>query len=287
MKSFWLILVVLAIASPLGSGILVESPAPRVHCEGDSGRRHHPYVVGAAPDPWPVDGSIFRCAYGDGSWDGHYEFGVGGAWLMAEEGDGVTGGSLACWGAPADHPAARWSGIFVDERGAPFSFFRVHVDAVNNGPAPAPGEPDCGDGESDASALCLAYCQPPFWAGLDGAYVVTPEGTHGVVSSELAVHWACDDAPAEGTFQLDPAESTGPLASGCRGVRVANDGPGEVLVQSGLPGDGLVLCEPIPPGTTRTCVFHHSPGSFQLVATTPDAGASGSWTKVPMASPIG
>lgn len=139
----------------------------------------HPYgpATGRVLSP-PRDGAVPPCAYGDGTWDGHLEFALGGAWLLAAE-----PGASICFGGYADHDAG--TEIFVYDVafwsvGSDVAF-SVASDNLNNMPPLDPNAPNCGDHESDFAADCVNRCTPGFPPGLDGSYQVYVQGTSGHV----------------------------------------------------------------------------------------------------------
>lgn len=159
---------------------------PKPYCEARVGDMDtHDYappalekVVGA-----PLDGNAEDCD-GDGGLDsdGHLDFAVGGAFLLACDarcGDGSGDGARACYGMDADHRTAPLVRV-VDEALGEGALFTVSADLVDLA-APMPGVPRCGDFEADATQRCLGACVVPFRPGLDGAYVVYVQGTAGHV----------------------------------------------------------------------------------------------------------
>lgn len=167
--------VPLAFAHPGGLG------AAKPWCESAADRSVHDY--GAPSTGFLVflgsDGSIPPCPQADGTWDAHFEFAAGGAWLAAcGSACGDTGlglGSEACFGAPADH-APRTPIRVVDAAltaaGQPVRFW-VYVETGT----------DCGDFEADVGVACVDVCTPPWPPGPDGVYTIYVEGTTGHVEN--------------------------------------------------------------------------------------------------------
>ena len=159
-----------------------------------------------------LDGSAEGCGAGLLGDDGHHESGTGGALLVAESGDGVSGGGLACWGEAGHH--GRQVSVSDVVLGSEVSF-RVVVDHSGT----SLPEERCGDGvvqpcwppsigdppypiyiivdlvnaliyaifsdegstcnPLDREALCLATCSVGFPPGQDGAYHVIVSPTPG------------------------------------------------------------------------------------------------------------
>ena len=117
--------------------------------------------------------------------DGHAEYALGGAWLLACDwacgDDGLGGGSTACFGDVAHHAA--FPSVSVQDvvlgSGVVFDVAADHVDVV----ATAVGLPQdpCGDFENDVSQGCVGECTVAFGPGRDGAYQVLVQGTAGHV----------------------------------------------------------------------------------------------------------
>ena len=121
------------------------------------------------------DGSIPPCPYGDTTWDGHYEYAFGGAWLQAA--------ASVCTDAYPDHTPGSLisvSDVVLDLTFSDISF-SVYADTLNNNPLPE--DPNCGDWESDYGVDCVNFCAPGFPPGLDGTYQVYVSATYGVVSN--------------------------------------------------------------------------------------------------------
>ena len=163
-------------ASPGGDGLKRVRAAPKAECETSSTQTSlHSY--GAPGTGFVIflgsDGSVPPCPYGDTTWDGHYEWAFGGAWLMA--------GPMAeaCFGAYADHTPGTVIRVFDMVLSAVGSdvAFSVYADTMNNDPVPS--EPNCGDFESDYGVDCVNQCAPAFPPGLDGSYQVYVSGTTG------------------------------------------------------------------------------------------------------------
>lgn len=164
--------------------------APRTTCDSHTGDRDHEYgpstgfVLAAG-----TDGALDCENLLQG--DGHFEFALGGAWLLACEascgGDG--GGSFACWGTTADH-AAFPEVVVYDQVLSSFESeddhagnvaFQVSADLVNNVPPLDPNESNCGDFEDDMMQDCVDSCFVTFPPGLDGSYAVYVSGTSGSI----------------------------------------------------------------------------------------------------------
>ena len=120
-----------------------------------------------------LDGAVPPCPYGDTTWDGHYEFAVGGAWLQAA--------ASVCTDAYADHTPGSLIHVYdqaLTRAGSSISF-SVYSDTLNNNPVPE--DPDCGDFESDYGVDCVDACVPGFPPGIDGSYQVYVSGTAGII----------------------------------------------------------------------------------------------------------
>ena len=75
--------------------------------------------------------------------DGDLEWAMGGGWLAAESGDGVTSGSIACWGIEGHHFPG--SIVYVNDiTGLPVAF-TVTADFTDPASPVPPDGPDCGD----------------------------------------------------------------------------------------------------------------------------------------------
>lgn len=133
---------------------------------------------GSQPAP-PAPGVL--CPHGDG----HKEFAQGGAVLAVLSGDGVTYGSIVCYGQTAHHPAYGPVSVSDVVLGASVPFM-VGADTVDLTP-PTTG-PDCGDFQVDEEVDCVGSCTVPFLPGADGTYQVfvgrlSAQGTAGHVVS--------------------------------------------------------------------------------------------------------
>lgn len=161
----------LTLAHPNGLGL------PKTQCETDDDARVHDY--GEPSTGFTVwmnsDGSLPPCPYGDGLWDGHWDFAMGGAILLASE-----PGASYCYGGYAHHTphSVIWvqDAVLTDLLASDVGF-AVYSDALNN--LPLAEEPNCGDGETDFGVDCVNSCAPGFPPGLDGAYHVYVSGTTG------------------------------------------------------------------------------------------------------------
>ena len=122
------------------------------------------------------DWSIPPCNFGDTTWDGHYEYAFGGAWLQAA--------TSACTAAFADHAPGATITVYDNQLTGTLQSdvaFSVYADTLNNDPIPS--EPNCGDFESDYGVDCVNSCAPAFPPGLDGSYQVYVSGTSGSIST--------------------------------------------------------------------------------------------------------
>ena len=151
------------------------------------------------------------------SFDGDNEYAETGAALVAESGDGVNSGGIACWGVEGHHPVG--GSIYVTDLVALNVTFLVTADFTDPLSPVPPGEVDCGDGviqpcdptppqpadadpplniiidiinallyellnaegatctPGDNALVCLNHCTPTFDPGADGAYHVLVIGT--------------------------------------------------------------------------------------------------------------
>ena len=153
---------------------------PKLYCEAFDWHMHDygPPATGAALSDF-TDGNLEDCD-GDGvpgDYDRHSEYARGGAWLLVDPGD-MTYGSLACFGEEGHHPY--YGPITVIDAVLGPVEFRVASDWFSLVPTP-PGEPECGDLQSDEGALCVGTCSVTFGPGLDGSYAVFVAGTIGHV----------------------------------------------------------------------------------------------------------
>jgi hypothetical protein len=216
------------------------------------------------------DGNLAGDCDGDGivaDYDGHIEFAFGGGWLSA--GDDVP----ECNPEAAHHPRFGPFTVVDAVNGAGTQAFAVASDFITLVPPP-PGEPDCGDFESDEVTECVGTCTVTFPEGLDGTYQVYvgafDTGAVGTVGHiETAVGpVGCTDTSK--TFFLLPGGTSGPFTkkTGCSAVQITVT-QGSVDV----PGTG---CMNLGVGTT-TCAI--TGASYSIVAES--AGASGSHQQVP------
>lgn len=154
--------------------------AAKTYCEYLKGDQNvHDYAGGAGAPLFPflvlfVDGNAQDCD-GDGvpyDYDGHSEWAVGGAWLLASDAGAPLAGSTACFGEYPHHPLYPDAWVFDHVWAAGVIFF-VAADTVNLvGPDPTTGV-DCGDGLEDTSTpYCVDHCPVGFAPGTDGAYRV-------------------------------------------------------------------------------------------------------------------
>ena len=147
---------------------------PKLQCESSADVGVHDY--GPPSTGFVIflglDGSIPPCPYGDTTWDGHVEFAFGGGWLQAA--------ASVCTEAYPDHAPGSTitvvDAVLTVELGSDVAF-SVYADTLNNDPVP--GEPNCGDFESDYGVDCVNQCAPGFPPGLDGTYQVYVSGTYG------------------------------------------------------------------------------------------------------------
>ena len=170
----------LAIAAALMAAPLAFAHEPvgtlRNYCEDPSEWTTHDY--GPPGDGHLIalgsDGNLVGDCNGDtipADYDGHLEWALGGGWLAADSGDGVTGGSIVCHGEHAHHPQFGPISVFDAVQGATLTFW-VAADTINLVPPTDPSEPNCGDFESDEGASCTNACTVTFLCGLDGTYQV-------------------------------------------------------------------------------------------------------------------
>lgn len=150
---------------------------PKSYCENLKGDiRFHDYgpqvmTAGFLISAQIMDGNLDDCN-GDGltlDYDGHSEWGVGGARLLADNAGAPYAGAMACYGETAHHGIFPQLWVF-DETYPAFVMFAVGVDKINLvGPDPTTGI-DCGDQVDDAAIYCMDVCSVPFGPGIDGAY---------------------------------------------------------------------------------------------------------------------
>ena len=200
-----LMALALALVAPLGAfadqnvlGI------PDVNCQTPPDWRTHDYGPPATGYLVfnPTDGNA-GCPSPPPVFDGDFEYANGGGWLIAQSGDGVSSGGIACWGVVGHHPVG--GSVYVTDAVFPDVVFTVAADFSALAP---PLTPDCGDGAIepcppppsslpppvgpavdtvnailrgvlgtscnplDMSQACLNRCAVPFPPGSDGAYVV-------------------------------------------------------------------------------------------------------------------
>ena len=142
---------------------------PKNYCEAPVelwGHDYGPPASGGDPTP-PIDGAPQTCNSGPPG-DGHSEYALGGAYILVDSGDGVTRGSLACYGEEGHHPSTGPATTIDVVLGWTVPFV-IAADLVNLMPS---GELDCGDFEMDQSSTCVGTCTVTFPEGLDGSYVV-------------------------------------------------------------------------------------------------------------------
>lgn len=148
---------------------------PKVECEGYSWQTSvHHYRDRKVDDDLGIvtlDGGLGVCPDLDG--DGHREFGLGGASLLAN-----AFKADMCWGADADHAPQTPISVFDDAAPDGGVAFVVYVDSI--GPL-MPDDETCGDFEADRFLPCVDVCTPSFGPGLDGAYHVSVQGAAGLV----------------------------------------------------------------------------------------------------------
>ena len=176
-KTYVAALALLLLGAPLAFAHAPLSGTPKNYCEDPSEWNVHDYgppATGllAIRPPIISDGNILGDCNGDGvpaDFDGHSEFALGGAWLMADSGDGSTGGSVACYGEVAHHPffGQFWAFDDVFGAGIPFTVASDTLNEVDPGTVP-----DCGDFTTDNHHTCFGMCIVTFPPGLDGAYIV-------------------------------------------------------------------------------------------------------------------
>ena len=141
---------------------------PKLHCESwDEARTHEYLPVAAGLTVWGfTDGNVDDCD-GDGTPyddDGHSEWSTGGAWILADSGDGWSYGSIACFGEWAHHPSY---GPFWIRDAAFTSNVHFLVAADLDG-----GWAWCGDFHAETVQHCIDACTVDFPPGIDGSYLV-------------------------------------------------------------------------------------------------------------------
>lgn len=169
----------------LAASLLLGLPLVLAHTDGQAGPPKE-YCEDVALDTWvhdyfggeygPMvvqsDGAVGTCPYGQFA-DGHYEYALSGAALVA---DPVA--SAPCGWPTADHATYPLVSV-VDDVLTPLGgvVFVVAADAYDS-----TGLMTCGDGIIDVAQTCVDACWVPFLPGLDGAYYVFVEnGTSGHV----------------------------------------------------------------------------------------------------------
>ena len=174
-KSFLLALAAALLAAPLALG---HTPAgtTKNYCEDPLEWNTHDYsYLSTGLVVFTLqDGNLAGDCDGDTvptDFDAHLEWAIGGAWLMVESGDGVTSGSVVCYGAVGDHPTFGPISV-TDIVLGPTVPFSIQADTVNLVPPTDPAEPNCGDFTTDDGADCVGSCLVTFPSGLDGAYIV-------------------------------------------------------------------------------------------------------------------
>lgn len=175
-KTFFLLAAAVLATSPMAFGHVNGGPygTPKPYCENitmDTNSHDYTALGGTAkfyPLAGPFDGNVNDCDF-DGmplDFDGHSDFAVGGAFLLATDTPPVGNGATACYGESPHHPM--FPNVWVFDHLIPFGImFIVAADSdliLGN---------FCGDGVADIdTGYCFDHCQPTFPAGLDGAYYV-------------------------------------------------------------------------------------------------------------------
>ncbi len=178
---------VVLVATPLAGAHLDGTKGyPKPYCEIGVDTLVHDYGPVASGELLSdfMDGNVQDCnadlVFGD--FDAHSEFARGGAWMLVVSGDGNYG-TLACFGEEGHHPS--YGPFVVDDLVLlDTATMRIAVDTVSLIPTP-PGQPDCGDLQTDVEATCVGSCSVTFPPGIDGAYSVFVTGTVGHVSTTL------------------------------------------------------------------------------------------------------
>lgn len=152
-RTFLLGIAALLLAAPLS---YAHAPAgtPKNYCESILDRDTHDFAVGRRDLLvfYSYDGNLADCN-GDtvvGDYDGHKEWGYGGGWILAGEGETTpeTDGATACFGEAAHHPIFPTIEV-TDTDGNPIAF-QVGIDWPMGGGDPDPSTPyACGDGIVD------------------------------------------------------------------------------------------------------------------------------------------
>lgn len=130
-------------------------------------------------EPPPAVVYILCMKQGPLDYDGHAEYARGGAWILAESGDGLptSGGSLNCFGDAAHH--TYYGPVSVNDvalgAGATFTVAADTIDLSSGANGP------CGDFESDVDSTCTGSCIVTFPPSIDGSYQVYVQGTQGHV----------------------------------------------------------------------------------------------------------
>lgn len=292
MKNLALALLILACVTPLAfahrdGGIGVPKP----YCEWNTGD----YLVHDYGPPSSghlvalgSDGNTEDCnphgyparahGYPDPFWndgipadvDRHFEFGLGGAWLPADETRAIP-----CGWDLADH--APMPVVSVSDFGSIATAsvaFWVAVDAFSV-VAPPPGGPDCGDGDLDLLIACVNSCQPNFLPGLDGSYVVLVQGTYGHIyaSVDVGAEVLCQDGQhVHALPAFSAVEDT--IHPYCTRLVVVNDGPGALTVTFRI-GDRLqpAVVPPVP-GQLQGIPMPAGADSFEVATAAPEASVT-------------
>ena len=156
----------------------------------------------------PQDGNILFDCNGDGTpadYDGHQEWALGGAMLSVYTGDGLSSGSLVCYGEVGHHPEFGTIGVTDLVFGAAVVPFWVSADHFSVIP-PTSWE-DCGDFEAEVSVGCIGFCSVSFPPGRDGAYHVCVGDPLGVATQGHVVTGWWSSASAEA--RIVPPQPTG------------------------------------------------------------------------------
>ena len=213
-KTYLIAMAAALLAAPLAYGsapvTTCETTSSTHHYSGGNGLQLRGFLDGSLQDcdgdfdPFHIEcipeGVVRQDINGDGllceafDYDGHHEYAVGGAWLLADDGDLFNSGAYVCFGENAHHP--RFGPFTVHDDILGFgAAFAVGADYYSNifGLAVRDSDPwpgvqrqrwaDCGDGEIDAWAECVGWCSVTFAPGIDGAYQVFVTGTGGTVTA--------------------------------------------------------------------------------------------------------
>lgn len=148
---------------------------PKTYCEYHVGDMNvHDYAHGSTTPYFiigPIDGNVEPCAAGES--DGHGEFAIGGAVLLASEGTTPGSGATTCFGYQPDH--SPYPDVWVFDHTWPSGvLFMVAADMTSfPQPDPTGGQIDCGDGIPEVNTgYCIDHCSVSFPPGTDGAYYV-------------------------------------------------------------------------------------------------------------------